>query len=128
MNTIAMIRIGDVLTRPKKDLRIVTHAGVVIAPGLVLQNTPDKGEHLTTLQDFTSGEAVAVLRTGANPSVVAARAQAVLAKPSKYDVLKNNCEHTVTKIVEGISRSPQLLFILFVAAVILVSWLVLKRK
>jgi hypothetical protein len=114
MKPITDIRVGDILTRPKA-LGIVTHRGVVVAPNLILQNTPHKGEHLATIPEFSSGKPVRVHRTGANPSIVTARAQTVLANPQKYDVFKNNCEHTATKVVDGIAKSPQLGFFAILA-------------
>lgn len=128
MNSIAMILIGDVLFRPKPDFRLVTHFGVAVAPDLVLQNTPDKGEHVVTVQKFSAGEPIAVHRTGVNPAVVINRAQAVLVTPSKYDLFKNNCEHTVTRVVQGVSKSPQLVFFVILLVVIGVLWFAVKRK
>jgi len=107
MKRMTTIRTGDVLTRPKA-LGVLTHVGVAVAPNLVVQNTPEKGEHLTTLQEFSAGKMIAVHRTGANPSIVVARAQETLANPQKYHPIQNNCEHTATKIIQGIARSPQL--------------------
>ncbi len=124
MNKQTDIRIGDVLSRPKA-LGIVTHLGVVVAPGLVIQNRPGKGEHLATLKEFAGGKPVTVHRTAANPAEVTARAQAVLANPQGYDPIKNNCEHTVTRIIQGIARSPQLALIV---TVVIVGGLVLVLK
>ena len=100
------IRAGDILARPKA-VGIVTHFGVAITSDLVLQNTPEKGEHIATLQEFSAGKPVTVHRTNADPSIVVARAQTVLARPQKYDLLQNNCEHTTTKVVQGMARSSQ---------------------
>ncbi len=115
MNPITNIRVGDVLTRPKA--LIVTHVGVAVAPNLVLQNTPEKGEHLTTVQEFSAGKPVILHRTGANPATVVARAQAVISNPQKYDLIQNNCEHTVTKVIQGIAQSSQLAVFVMVALV-----------
>lgn len=124
------IRIGDVLTRPKAA-GFVTHAAVAIWNGLVLHNTPEKGEHAATVREFAAGGPVAVHPTGANPSVVVARAQRVLANPQGYDPVKNNCEHTVTKVVHGTAWSPQVKAILGVVIFALVAgllWLLLRRR
>ena len=75
MNPPATIRVGDILARPKA-VGIVTHFGVAITSDLVLQNTPEKGEHIATLQQFSAGKPVTVHRTNADPSIVVARAQA----------------------------------------------------
>ena len=119
MNPITTIRAGDILTRPKA-LGLVTHVGVAVAPDLILQNTPDKGEHLATLQEFSAGKPVTVHRTGVDPSIITARAQEVLANPQKYNLIENNCEHTTTKVVHGIARSAQIFFWCMIALVGLV--------
>jgi hypothetical protein len=116
MNQTTTVHAGDVLTRPKA-LGVVTHVGVAIAPNLILQNTPEKGEHLTTVQEFCAGKPVMLHRTGVNPSIVAARAQAVLASPQKYDLFQNNCEHTATKIIQGMGQSSQLAVFVTIALV-----------
>ena len=127
MNSMTMIRIGDVLTRPKA-LGFVTHTGVAIAPGWVLHNTPEKGEHATTVHDFSAGQVVAVHRTGLNPSVVIARARSVLGNPRDYHPIGNNCEHTVTKVIHGISKSPQVIFFAIIALLLGVLWLMLRQR
>ena len=121
------IRAGDVLRRPKA-LGIVNHFGVAVAPNLVLQNTPLKGEHLATLQEFSVRKPVTVHRSGANPSHVIARARTVLASPKRYDVFQNNCEHTATKIVQGVAKSPQLAALASIALVGGVLLLATKRS
>jgi hypothetical protein len=130
MNPMTNIRIGDVLTVPKA-LGVVTHYAVAFAPGLVVQNTPEKGEHAATVQDFAAGNPVTVHRTGADPSIVVARAQAILASPKKYHPIQNNCEHTVTKIIRGIAQSPQALFwctVAFLGFVLLLIALMTRKR
>lgn len=125
------IRTGDVLTR-KKAHDLITHVGVALAPDLVLHNTPEKGEHVGTLQEFADGKPVTLHRLGADPSIVLARAQAVLASPQKYHPIKNNCEHTASKVISGISESSQAAFwamiALIVAVVVLVMFAVRKQR
>ena len=124
------IGIGDVLTLPK-SFGFLTHMGVAIGPDRVIQNTREKGEHVATVQEFSAGKPVTVHRTGVNPSVTVARAQTVLANPQPYDPVQNNCEHTVTKIVHGIARSPQAAFYLTLTVTALVLgalWVASKRS
>ena len=130
MTSMTAIRIGDVLTRPKAA-GFVTHAAVAIWNGLVLHNTPEKGEHAATVREFAAGGRVTVHHTGMDPSVAAARAHSVLANPQGYDPIKNNCEHTVTKVVHGKAWSPQVKAILAVVIVAMVAgllWLLLRRR
>jgi hypothetical protein len=126
MNYNTTIRPGDLLLRPKA-LGFVNHVGVAVAPNLVLQNTPEKGEHLATLQEFSAGKPVNVLRTGAYPAMVAARAQSALANPQRYHVFLYNCEHTASKIIQGIARSPQLAFFAVMTVVVLLVLIFSRR-
>jgi hypothetical protein len=116
MNPMTIIHVGDVLTRPKA-FGPVTHVGVVVGSNLVLQNTPEKGERVATLQDFSAGQSIKVQRTGVHPSIVTSRARAMLANPQRYHVIQNNCEHTATKIVRGIAQSSQLAVVFGLALV-----------
>lgn len=127
--------IGDYLTRPKKDLfrNIVTHVGAVIGYNQVLQNTPGKGEHVATFQEFADGEPVAVHKTQAHPIKVQTNAQRILANPKPYHPLVRNCEQTATEVVEGKPRSPQLKnficgAIVIVGAICCVFALVKKKR
>lgn len=116
MKNITDIRIGDVLTRPKAlGVPVPFHVGVVVGPNLVLQNTPEKGEHFATVQEFSAGKPITVHRTGLNPSIVIARAKDILSNPQKYDLFQNNCEHTATKVVHGIAKSSQLAILAVIA-------------
>ena len=114
--------IGDLLVRPKA-FGIVKHVGVLVAHNTVLQNTPEKGEHLTTMAEFAAGAPVTVLPTGAHPSHVMARARQILARAKAYNPLARNCEHTATEAVRGVAKSPQLLF--FAAFAVIIALLVI---
>lgn len=125
------IRTGDVLTRKKAD-DLITHVGVALAPDLVLHNTPEKGEHVGTLQEFADGKPVTLHRLGADPSIVLARAEIILASPEEYHLVKNNCQHTASKIIRGIPQSSQVAFwamiALIVAVVVFVMFAVRKQR
>jgi hypothetical protein len=114
--------IGDFLVRPKAG-GLVKHVGVLIAPNNVLQNTPEKGEHLATVNEFAAGAPVTVLPTGAQPAHVMARARQILARAKAYHPLARNCEHTATETVGGVAKSPQLLF--FAAFAVIITLLVI---
>lgn len=125
MNQIATLRIGDLLVCPKPH-GLFSHVGVVAGSNTVFQNTPEKGEHLARVDEFSPGGApVSVHRTGANPFAVMTRIQAALAAPKRYDLARRNCEHSAYEAVEGRPRSPQLAFWLVLAAIAgVVAWLV----
>jgi len=120
------INIGDILTRPKA-LGFIEHFGVAVARNMVLQNTPEKGEHLTTYDGFSAGKPVTVHKTGANPMSVQARSQQILANPKKYDAIRRNCQHTVYEVICGIAKSPLVVAALVVAGVIFVGYLLTRR-
>ena len=106
--------IGDYLTRPKKDIfrGIITHIGAVIGHNQVLQNTPEKGEHVATFEEFANGELVKAHKTGAHPAKVHANVQRILENPKSYHPVARNCEQTATEAVEGKPRSPQMAVII----------------
>lgn len=110
---------GDLLMRAKW-LNFVNHTGVAISPNRVLHNTPEKGEHVSTLEEFSQGKQVEVQRTGADPLAVSQRAQKVLANPQKYDPISRNCEHTANEVAQGRAKSPQAIFWIFGVALFLI--------
>lgn len=109
--------IGDVIVK-EKVFGIFNHVGVVIAPNLVLQNTPRHGEHISYMDDFAEGQPVKIQSTGANPLHVMARAGRILAKAKAYNLFSRNCEHTVSDVTHGRPKSPQLLFFLTIALIL----------
>ncbi|MBX3706210.1 MAG: hypothetical protein KF911_06185 [Pseudomonadales bacterium] len=95
---------GDIVARRKGP---VMHKGVVMPDGRILHNTPARGEHLSSLAEFAAGRTVTVTRNGCGES----RARAYRAAPrpgARYHLFANNCEHTVSRTLEGRERSPQL--------------------
>ena len=95
---------GDVVRRPKGP---VTHVGIVLDNGMVLHNSPSRGEHVSTLAEFSRGRPVSVERLGTSERLrLLARAGS---QGQRYDLLRNNCEHTYYRSREGRPRSPQLL-------------------
>jgi|SRR5579871_4648558 len=104
-----IIGIGDVLLRPKY-FGLVQHRGIFLGGNAVLTNTPDKGEHLATIEEFSGREHVTVYRTGANPREVIARSREILKRPRKYDPISRNCEHTASEVTSGRAKSPTVAF------------------
>lgn len=95
---------GDVISRRKGP---VMHRGVVLGNGRVLHNTPGRGEHVTSVEAFAAGRKVHVQRRSlAERERALARAERWRARP--YHLLRNNCEHTVSRAGTGRSSSPQL--------------------
>ncbi len=110
--------------RPKIQ-GFVTHMSTVVGHGLVLHNTPEKGEHIATVEEFAAGQPVAVKQTGANPQAVVERARKIVSNPQGYHPVKRNCEHTVFEVVYGIAKSPQFIFWASVAIVAVVIGIIL---
>ncbi|MGH7869227.1 MAG: hypothetical protein ACREP9_16730 [Candidatus Dormibacteraceae bacterium] len=112
---------GDLLLRPK-CLGIVQHEGVVIGPNAVLHNTPDKGEHVTTVEDFADGKPVRVYPTSAAPATIRARAQQLLYRPRPYDPLTRNCQHTASELIQGCSSSTWIQAIALLLVIAIAAW------
>lgn len=97
-------RPGDIVSRPKGA---VTHVGLMLDGGRVLHNTPERGEHVSTLAEFGRGRPLRVERLERSERL------RLLARASRgargYHLLHHNCEHTLYRAREGRPRSPQLL-------------------
>jgi hypothetical protein len=127
MNYPSILGIGDVLMRPK-CFGFVQHRGVFLGGNAVITNTPDRGEHLATVDEFSAGERITPHRSGANPLDVLARGQRILAHPRKYDPIFRNCEHTASELTDGKAKSPSLTFVVVLAATIGVIYALTRRS
>ena len=102
-----MIQPGDIVSRRKG---LVMHRGVVLDDGQVLHNTPLRGEHVSSLQEFSAGRRV----YRQSPPAAGERRRYMgrsfipHSERRAYHLLRNNCEHTVHRAVHGKARSPQL--------------------
>lgn len=95
---------GDILLRRKG---LVLHKGIALGNGWVFHNTPLDGEHVSTEESFRAGHRMYVKRLPAHErrrTVRAARSE----NPRRYNLLTNNCEHTVTRARTGEASSRQL--------------------
>ena len=95
---------GDVVSRRKG---FVMHKGLVLSDGSILHNTPFKGEHVCSESEFRAGKRLHVSRLE-QPQRRRALLHAQDAERRNYNLLTNNCEHTVTRATTGRSHSPQL--------------------
>lgn len=114
-----MLNVGDILSRPKFPF---VHKGVYLGNGLVLHNSPARGEHVSGLEDFANNQPVSVspLSTDRRPAAWRMVA-ATVADPKPYDAFANNCEHTVTRVTEGRKYSAQLWWVGFLLGIGLVT-------
>lgn len=116
---------GDVLRRPKF---LFKHVGVHLGNGLVLHNSPSKGEHVSDVSEFSAGHKIEVIPTPPNMKAkIIGRVQDTLRHPRGYDAATNNCQHTATRITEGRAYSPALFVVGLVAVGILAMMLVRGR-
>ncbi len=116
---------GDLLRRLKG---FIHHKGVYLGGGFVLHNTPDKGEHVSTVQTFARGAKVLRSRIqAADRRPVLQRAYKTIRAPRKYNPLTNNCEHTATRVVMGQASSDQLIRWGLVALTVLATVLARRR-
>jgi hypothetical protein len=85
---------------------LVMHRGVVLADGRILHNSPFRGEHVVSEAEFRDGKRLHVSRTDCPRQ----RRYAATSEPEArgYNLLTNNCEHTVSRAMTGQPESPQL--------------------
>ena len=116
---------GDILSRPKFPF---VHRGVYLGNGCVLHNTPTHGEHVSNIETFAQTHRVSVERvSGYKKAEIRRRAFQTIARPAPYDAVKNNCDHTVTRITEGTPTSQQLLFTILALLGITSAALMLRK-
>ena len=99
--------VGSLLARSKGPL---THRGIYVGDYFgydqVLENSPGKGESLVSFEEFAQGHPVKVERQVPFYPMINGVREA-LRVGRAYDFLTNNCEHTVTRIADGVARSAQ---------------------
>jgi hypothetical protein len=83
------------------------HKGVVTRDGRVLHNTPFKGEHICSEAEFRAGRRLWVERLQERERHRALH-HADNHRAAPYNLLTNNCEHTVNRATTGRAHSPQL--------------------
>ncbi|MCY4096580.1 MAG: lecithin retinol acyltransferase family protein [Gammaproteobacteria bacterium] len=99
-----MYQPGDVVSRRKG---VFMHRGIVLEDGYVLHNTPLKGQHTSTLEEFSKNKSV--YPANHRPEVRDRTLSNVLDyEHRRYNPFNNNCEHTVTRATKNEARSPQL--------------------
>ncbi len=103
---------GDIVSRRKGP---VMHRGIVLDEDRVLHNTPLKGEHVSTYEDFCRGKRARVRHLNAEERDRALH-YAETRQQRTYNPFTNNCEHTVSRAAAGQARSPQLALIAGVGA------------
>jgi hypothetical protein len=97
---------GDLLSRPKWP---VIHKGVVTPDGKVFHNTPQRGEHISTIEEFSVGKSVKAIKSPASRrGDILQRLEKAVFNPQRYSYTKYNCDHSSSQILTGNAASPQL--------------------
>ena len=122
MNTLL---IGTIVSRPKDGM--VQHFGVVTGPDLVFHNTPERGEHESTVGEFAAGHRVAIRGRVHDLAGFGRRVWWRRRNPHPYHFLDNNCEHTLSALIGRPSHSPQLAGWLGLAAIVTVVGILIKE-
>lgn len=89
-----------------------THWGLAIYDGLtgqwwVFHTTPQRGTHLTSLQNFAANLQYDLVGVPLTPGIRSRLAHAIV-NPRPYDPVFANCQQVVTSIVDGRPWSPTL--------------------
>jgi hypothetical protein len=84
------------------------HWGVLMPGNLVAHNTPERGEHISTLLEFAPDREFRVVRNVLPESFHASmhRIQMALQSPSAYHATKNNCQSFANRVTGEQARSP----------------------
>ncbi|RKQ69335.1 lecithin:retinol acyltransferase [Litorimonas taeanensis] len=87
----------------------IRHYGIATGYGTVIHSSARFGRvEETDMQDFSNGNKVFPISGQANIDGAELVARARLRKGQRYNALFNNCQHFVTWVIEGKSRSEQL--------------------
>jgi len=117
---------GDVLVRSK--FGFFDHFGIVIGHDRVLHNAPGKGEHISSIKEFSARQGIRVQPANVDRGTVLANARRIIGDLKEYDLINRNCEHTAYESIEGKARSPQLVAVLGFLLFVLLMWLVSRAK
>ncbi len=102
----ARARPGDIVSRRKW---LVMHKGISLGDGRVLHNTPFRGEHICSEAEFRAGRRMYVNHLdGELRQRALRRVDHTHTGNRGYHLLRNNCEHTVSRLTTGEASSPQL--------------------
>jgi hypothetical protein len=96
---------GDILIRPKKS-GFGYHYGTGLSNGLVKDNTPEDGKHVTTFEGFHDGLPAWIVRPNRSPVENLMVEQRALSNVGDlYHLETDNCEHDMTFAQTGVATS-----------------------
>jgi hypothetical protein len=101
----------------RKKLGILRHAGVLLPSGKVAHNTPQRGEHISTVEEFADGQDVTIdfVVPDSEHAAVLNRILTAMVAPQRYDLFQNNCEIYANRMLAREAVSPQLRIAVFLA-------------
>jgi hypothetical protein len=115
------VEVGDLLLRAK-DSGLGWHYATGISGGLVKDNTPEAGKHLTTFEGFCAGKQGFIIRYPRSDHENALVEERTLSNVGdRYDAAMDNCEHDANFSQTGVASSPSATAILVVGALGLVA-------
>jgi|ERR1700690_1227003 hypothetical protein len=84
------------------------HWGVLFQGNLVAHNTPERGEHVSTLQEFAPAGKFRVVRHVPPEHFQASmrRIQETVQSPQSYHATNNNCQTFANRVTGEAPRSP----------------------
>jgi len=104
------------------DRGFVKHWGIYLGNSQVFHCTPEKGEHVSTLNEFCKDIKVTYQSTAPDRRfIIYSLINEHLRYPRRYDLITNNCEQIVREIATGIRESKQLQGWAFIGIVGLVA-------
>lgn len=116
---------GTILARPKGPF---THWGVVTEFGTVFHNTPERGEHESSLSEFGAGNPISSPYRISYLHGFFSRLNERRVQPRAYDAASWNCEDTVAYLAGSWPRVSQVLWVVFLVAMIAGLVVALRRQ
>ena len=110
------------VARPKVG-EAIQHWGIVLPSGLVAHCTPERGEHISSIEDFCDGAAVSFTQNIPTHlhSQVIANIKNAMNSPRAYHLTANNCETFVNRMITAIPQSPSVVAVAIVSLLALLA-------
>ena len=98
----------SVISRQKAGM--FRHVGVLLPDGRVAHCSPERGEHISTIEEFADGRDIKIERAVpvANHWSTLQRVFSAMHAPKTYDLVTNNCEIFANRVTGQKEESPQL--------------------
>jgi hypothetical protein len=86
------------------------HFGVLLPDDRVAHCAPGRGEHISSIEEFSAGEDVTIERLipAAEHPAILSRIAAAMQAPLQYDLTTNNCEIFANRVTGQKAESAQL--------------------